>query len=436
MDSRDKKGWLSVLGCALGIFWSGTIAFGYPGVMRAYWQEQFGVGAGVVGMVVSFQLLALGVFMFFTGKWHLKIGTRISLLIGTAFTLLAMIILNQAPNIYVVYVWAFVVNIGCSFIYGPGLATVQQWFPHRRGLVSGIINLVFGMSAAVMSPILHAMMNAFGYVTTNYIIAGLILATNLVAATLAEVPARAKLTEEEKAAHQRILAGIAEKAKKAGAQVLGLDMTVKETLRSKACRLIWFVWVFLGAAGISMITLSTSYAVSLGLLGITVLTTFNITNGVSRIIAGTLSDIIGPQKTGALAFLIAAAGYFALPHSNNLILIALFAAMVGYGFGTLFAVTPPLASGIFGLKYFGMIFGLIFTAYGFIAGPAGPALAGFVLDFTGGNFTAVFTYLAIFCLLAAILIMMVKQPDRSKVGASSGSGQAVGAAKPVAESAN
>jgi OFA family oxalate/formate antiporter-like MFS transporter len=327
-----------------------------------------------------------------------------------------MIILNNAPNIYVVYVWAFVVNIGCSFIYGPGLATVQQWFPHRRGLVSGLINLVFGMSAAVMSPILHIMMDAFGYVTTNYIIAVAIVVTNLVAVALAEVPARAKLTEEEKAAHQRILAAIAEKAKKPGAQVVGSDMTVGEALRSRAFWLIWLTWVFLGAAGISMVTLSTSYAVSLGPLGITVLTAFNLTNGVSRIIAGALSDIIGPQKTGAMAFAIAALGYFALPHSNSLTVIAIFAAMVGFGFGTLFAITPPLASGIFGLKYFGMIFGLIFTAYGFIAGIAGPALAGFVLDFTGGSYLAVFTYLAVFCLLAAVLIMMAK-PATDKAGA-------------------
>jgi OFA family oxalate/formate antiporter-like MFS transporter len=436
VESRDKKGWLSVLGCAIGIFWSGTIAFGYPGVMRAYWQEHYGVGAGVVGLVVSFMLLALGVFMFFTGKWHLKIGTRISTLIGTAFTLLAMVILNNAPNIYVVYVWAFVVNIGCSFIYGPGLATVQQWFPNRRGLVSGLINLVFGMSAAVMSPILNLMMDAFGYITTNYIIAAAILVTNLISVALAEVPSRAKLTEEEKAAHQRILAAIAEKAKKPGAQVVGSDMTVGEALRSRAFWFIWFTWVFLGAAGISMVTLSTSYAVSLGLIGITVLTSFNLTNGVSRIIAGTLSDVIGPQKTGSMAFVIAALGYFALPHTNSLVIIAIFAAMVGFGFGTLFAITPPLASGIFGLKYFGMIFGLIFTAYGFIAGIAGPALAGFVLDFTGGSYTAVFTYLAIFCLLAAVLVMMAK-PATARGGASATSGQVVEQAiKQVIEGTN
>ncbi len=411
MESRNRKGWLAVLGCALGIFWSGAMAFGYPGVMRAYWQQTFQVGPGGTGLVVTFMLVSLAVFMFFTGKWHLKIGMRKCLIIGTVFVVIAMLLLNSAKNIYMVYGWAFVVNIGCSFIYGPGLATVQQWFPQRRGLVSGIINLVFGISAAIMSPILNILLNNFGYINMNYIVMVAIVITNLVAATVAEVPDKANLSEEERAAHEQILAELAEKAKSSsGPQVILNAMTVGQALKTKSFWLIWLTWVFMGAAGISMITLSTLYtgALGLGLAGVTVLTTFNITNGISRIIAGFLSDIIGGQKTGCFSFILAAIGYFMLSHVSGLLGIAVFAAFIGYGFGTLFAITPPLASGIFGLKYFGMIFGLIFTAYGLIAGIVGPALAGYVLQLTSNNFTIVFTYLAIFALLGAFLIMLVK----------------------------
>jgi OFA family oxalate/formate antiporter-like MFS transporter len=82
-----------------------------------------------------------------------------------------------------------------------------------------------------------------------------------------------------------------------------------------------------------------------------------------------------------------------------------------------------------------MIFGLIFTAYGFIAGIAGPALAGFVLDFTGDSYLAVFTYLAIFCLLAAFLVMLAK--SKPKTAAPAASEQVVErTTKQVAESAN
>ena len=58
-----------------------------------------------------------------------------------------------------------------------------------------------------------------------------------------------------------------------------------------------------------------------------------------------------------------------------------------------FAVSAPLATDCFGMTHFGAIFGLVFMAYGFVAGPLGPWLSGHVLDSTQGNFQVVFTYL-------------------------------------------
>ena len=57
----------------------------------------------------------------------------------------------------------------------------------------------------------------------------------------------------------------------------------------------------------------------------------------------------------------------------------------------------------FGLEHFGAIFGLTFAAYGFVAGPLGPTLSGYLLDVTGDNFFLVFLYLGIFCLLAGLV---------------------------------
>ncbi|MFZ3131236.1 MAG: hypothetical protein WA125_09085 [Desulfosporosinus sp.] len=79
-------------------------------------------------------------------------------------------------------------------------------------------------------------------------------------------------------------------------------------------------------------------------------------------------------------------------------------AVVGFSFGTLFAVSAPLITDFFGLKHFGAIYGLVFTAYGFISGILGPSLSGYLIDMNKGNFTPVFTYLGVFCLLSGVLI--------------------------------
>ena len=109
----------------------------------------------------------------------------------------------------------------------------------------------------------------------------------------------------------------------------------------------------------------------------------------------------------SVTFLAAGVSYFLMPWFNNLYVISLCAGFVGFAFGTLFSVSAPLTVDCFGIKHFGSIFGLMFTSYGFVAGLAGPTLAGYVLDFTRGNYPLVFGYLGLFCFLAGGLIRYV-----------------------------
>ncbi|MGB4176797.1 MAG: MFS transporter, partial [Halanaerobiales bacterium] len=236
----------------------------------------------------------------------------------------------------------------------------------------------------------------------------LVLIVNLLASLVSEMPEKAKLTDAEKAEPENLLASIQAKAAKSSQnQVMG-SFTVTEALKTKSFWFIWLTWALMGAAGINMVSLSVNYSVSLGLAGVVALTAFNITNGLSRIIAGILTDLIGGNLTGCFAFALAAIGYFLLPEFTSITGIAVLAAFVGFAFGTLFAITAPMASGIFGLENFGMIFGLIFSAYGFVGGLIGPALSGYILKTNGGNFTPVFIYLGVFCLLSAFFIMFAR----------------------------
>jgi OFA family oxalate/formate antiporter-like MFS transporter len=86
----------------------------------------------------------------------------------------------------------------------------------------------------------------------------------------------------------------------------------------------------------------------------------------------------------------------------------LVAGFFNMAFGTLFAVSGPLAGDCFGMTHFGAIFGLIFTAYGFVSGPLGPWLSGRILDVTRGNYTLVFSYLGLMYLGSAGLILLVQ----------------------------
>ena len=389
MRERDRQGWHSVFGCAIAIFWSGALTFGYPGVLSEYWRQHFYSDAG---LVMTLLLVSAGIGTFLCGKWHMLLGTRKSFLLGTLIQIIGMFLAIYAADMARIWIWAFMTGFASCFIYGPSLATVQNWFPHKRGLVTGIINLVFGCSAAVTAPILNYLLNNYGYVTMNLLITLLI--------------EKSTLTAEQKNAHQALLIAL-QNNNSTSAKVLGKEMTPKEAIRTKAFWMMWLTWAFMGAAGISMVSLSKSYSVFLGINGVMALTAFNLTNGFSRIIAGALSDKIGRRTLGCISFMIGGIGYLGLLCVDTLLPLCIFTAFVGYALGTLFAISGPLVTDLFGLKYFAMIFGLIFTSYGFIGGIVGPLLASVVLN-TTHSFVFVFSYLAVFCLIGAIAIVGAK----------------------------
>jgi MFS transporter, OFA family, oxalate/formate antiporter len=193
------------------------------------------------------------------------------------------------------------------------------------------------------------------------------------------------------------------------------SMTAGESLHTRSFGFLWITWTLAGAAGVSMTVLSTGYGLFRGFpleSAVLILTAFNLTNGAGRLVSGYFSDKIGRTRTISLAFLAAGLAYFVFPWTGDLATCALLAAVVGFSFGTLFSVSAPLVADCFGLEHFGAIFGLTFAAYGFIAGPLGPILSGYLLDRTGDNFFLVFLYLGLFCLLAAICIRQVVPPKR------------------------
>jgi OFA family oxalate/formate antiporter-like MFS transporter len=366
--------------------------------MAPLWQQQFVVGRGVIGNTLFFVLAAVGIIMFFVGRWQERWGTRKLVTIGALLCGLNTFLIAYADRLWLLYLWAFLNGAASSFIYIPGLTTVQRWFPERRGLVSGLVNLVFGLSAAVMAPIFGLLLARLGYQTMNLALAGAALLLGLTAAQFTELP----VAQDQAAAEQTGPAPPLPALK---------GFSVAQALRSSSFWYLWLTWALMGSAGIAMVTLSVPFGISRGqglAAAVMILTAFNLTSGLSRLIMGFFSDRFSRTGGMSLTFLAAGISYLLLPRLTGSMVILLPAAVIGYAFGTLFAVSAPLAVDCFGMKHFGSIFGLVFTAYGFLAGLLGPSLSGYLLEATGADFRIVFSYLGLFCLIASFLVRRVR----------------------------
>jgi MFS transporter, OFA family, oxalate/formate antiporter len=399
--NHERRAKLAVIGSVCAIFFPGSLIFGFPGLMSPIWREMLDIQSGALSYLMFFMLASLGIFMFFVGKWTATLGVQRLMVIGTVITSLATVMVAFVNGVWMIYLWAFLVGSASCFIYSTGINSVQRWFPHKRGLVSGIVNLTFGISAALMVPIYRLLIELLGYRLLCLALGAIVLIIGLFASRFTELP-------------QLMIEKSAGKASDSLAHAaVSIDFTPREAVRTTNFWLIWGVWALMGAAGVTMVTVSVNYGLFRGYdlsAAVAILTAFNVTNGLSRIISGAVSDIIGRKITLSITFVITGIAYILLPFVSSLASLSLLAAMIGFGYGTLFSTSAPMISDCFGLKNFGVILGLVFTAYGFVASIIGPVVTGLLLTATSDNYQLVFHYLAILAFISSILIMAVKPP--------------------------
>ncbi len=386
--------------CCVAIFWPGAFIFGFPGVMAPYWRQALQVDRAAIGGTLFFVLAAAGIAMFLTGRLLRKFGPVRLTAASALLCGLSAVMVGGAADIRMVYAWAFLVGASSALIYLPALTVVQAWFPHRRGLVSGVVNMVFAVSAALMAPVFSTGLALFGYQATCITLGLVALAAGLAAAPLLKLPSDTGGPISDRCSSEEMCTP---------------DLTAAQAMRTRSFWFVWLVWVMAGGAGIAMVTLATPFGIARGLPlkeAVLILTAFNLTNGTGRLISGYLSDFMGRSRTICLAFILSGTAYLLMDHLTGLGAWAVLAALVGFGFGTQFAVAAPLITEIFGMRYFADIFGLLFTGYGFFAGISGPWLSGYLLDLYPGDFRLVFNCLACFFFLSAILISFTRPPSK------------------------
>ena len=396
MKTTDQPGAIVVLAaCCLAVSFPGALIFGFPGVMGRYWQVSLGVNRADVGLILFYILAGAGLFMFIIGRLQHRIGPATLVFLGSLCGGAAMIAVGFAESIRAVYLWGFANGAASAFAYLPGITVAQGWFPRHRGLAAGLVSMCFGLSGALLAPLFIRLLQLFGVGPLTVATGMAAVAVGSAAALFIRVPAAGP--GGEPAAAQPAMTG-------------QLSVTSLQSLKTRSFWLLWFTYAFAGGAGISMVTLSVGFGISRGLspaAAVLILTFFNITNGLSRLVSGYLSDVAGRKQIMGTSFLLAGLSFFLFPHLSYSALWWSLAAVIGFSFGTLHSVTAPLVSDCFGLQHFGSIFGMIFTAFGFFSGLIGPWLGGWILELSGGNYIPVFYYLGGLLMVSTVLIWVV-----------------------------
>jgi nitrate/nitrite transporter NarK len=186
----------------------------------------------------------------------------------------------------------------------------------------------------------------------------------------------------------------------------------------------WALWTlyFIGAgAGLMVIGSIAGMAKnSLGEKAFLAVAILAVGNAAGRIVAGVLSDRIGRSWTLALAFsaqaiLMLAAIPVVASQSSSAVMIVLLATFIGFNYGANLALFPSFTKDRWGMKNFGVNYGIVFSAWGiggFILSRLSQSLAA-----KSGSFTASFQVAAALLVLGVVLIVLMRDKNEAKGGA-------------------
>jgi len=337
-----------------------------------------------------------------------RFGPRPLVLVGSLFVAGSWIEYSVASSLAGLYVAGALSGIGAGLVYAICMGNVLKWFDKRRGLAAGLTAMGFGSGAAItIIPLMHSLVSQ-GYQRT-FLVYGILQGALIFVGALA-LKVAPKGAPRGRAPNPRLLHS-------------KVDSTPKQTLRSFAFWMMYIDFILVAASGLiataQLSPIAHSFRVALvpvTLLGITMpvltfaLSINNIMNGLSRVIFGWVSDLIGRELTMFFTFLAQGVGIFALEkYGRNPVWFVILAGLVFFAWGNIYGIFPALTSDQYGQKFATTNYALLYTAKGaasfFV--PLGSYLA-----VRSGGWSWTLNTMATANIVAAVMLLALVRPLR------------------------
>ena len=329
----------------------------------------------------SVAIFSLGVSAAWAGQVLPRVGPRKLALAGSTLFCGGYLIAGfalQVDNVPLFCLgYGVVGGIGIGMGYVTPVATVAKWFPDKKGLATGIVVMGFGVGALLLSkglaPVL--VVGTAGDLPLVFFGLGAIFAVILIPASLlmSNPPASAAAT-----------AG--------GAATSGELESVAAYLKTGQFLLLWVVFFFNIAAGISIISFQSELLQEVWSLanpslepavlaeyGATLIAVSSLFNGVGRLFWGLLSDRIGRVNVFRILLATQMVVFGVLMTETNPWVFSMLVCYVLLCFGGGFATMPPFILDTFGARRMSAVYGAVLTAWA-AAGIAGPMYVGYLKD--------------------------------------------------------
>jgi len=353
------------------------------------------------GLTFSLLLAMLGVGGVIGGKLAVKYSTKFAvfsggIIISAGFLLASFVTSNNSWMLWFTY--GIMGGVGMGFTYSTTITCAQKWYPHKKGLVTGIIVSALGFGGVVFTPIVEKLVLTFGgsgvgEPKTFIVLSAIFLVVCTIGSFFMKNPPENYIVGNSV-------------SNSSAAKIIKSYSTI-EMLKSPQFYLITATFLLACMGGLMIIGFAKPIAVAKGLeatatIGVLAISMFN---SIGRIFWGTVSDKMGRLNT-IVILLIGTAVLSLLVNSVNGYMIYVFIAFVGFFYGGLLSNFPALTADLFGPKHMATNYGFVLIGFG---GGAiiSSQIAGYYKNIAADNIDLMFPAFVIASVCAVLGVGMV-----------------------------
>jgi OFA family oxalate/formate antiporter-like MFS transporter len=339
--------------------------------------------------------LVFALMMVPAGKLQDKFGPRVVASLGGVLTGLGLMLASRFTNLPMFIVgFGILAGTGIGFGYASATPPAVKWFPPAKtGMIAGIVVSGFGLASVYIAPLANYLIGKRGVSSTMFIFGvAFLIVVVLLSQLLVNPPAAAPAKAADKT---RLPPG---------------ECSATDMMKTPQFYMLWFMYAFNAGAGLMIIgKLAKLVDIQAGFkAGFILVALLAIGNAGGRLLAGALSDKFGRVKILQAFTAFQCALMFLTPFMSNAAILIIFSMCIGMNYGSNLALFPSITKDFFGLKNFGVNYGLVFTAWG--AGSILALVAGKMYDLYG-KFDYALYLSGSLLVITLVLSLIVKKPE-------------------------
>lgn len=324
-------------------------------IIQPFAMQHYSLETSVASMPFSINLAVFVVGSILGGKLQSKFLIQKSLFIGVIINTLGLCLSGFVPvGAFGLMSITFGVmsGIGGGIVYNTLIAAMQKYFPDKKGMASGSILCMIGVSGFIISPVINFLLNHYN-LTIMFLVIGL---TTLLVGFVGGRYVK------------NIPEGYMADYKPADIKVMSTSKQyeTKEMLKTQSYYLI-AISMFLAVPGFMLINpqfvLMSSERLITSAQALTAVMFAAVLQAAGRLLVPSVSDKVGRKSTLLVVFVCSTATILGLVFAKGLLYPILFVTLAFF-YGGFLGTYPALSTDYFGTKNAGINYGFVMIGFG------------------------------------------------------------------------